>query len=270
MNLAVSNIAWSPRLEDPALTLLRSLGIAGVEVAPTRIWPDWKIASVVAAVTCRRRYATEGFSVPALQAILFGKPELKLFGTDSEREGLIAHLDKVAHLAQAIGARSLVFGAPSNRQLNGMPHQAAFDLAREFFATVATYYHRCGVCLCVEANPVQYGCSFAVDSGEAARLVRAVNSPGLRLHLDTACMFLAGEDIATAIRDNADVLSHFHVSEPFLASFSAPVIDHVQAFTALRAAGYEGWISLEMRETENPILDLRRAAEFLVQTYGEG
>jgi D-psicose/D-tagatose/L-ribulose 3-epimerase len=270
--LAFSNIAWPPAAEDEVLSVLSAAKIAGIEVAPTRLWPDWTGSSQAAAATYAQALAAKGFAIPALQAILFGKPELQLLGSDPERDQLSNHLQHVADLAVALGAKSLVFGAPKNRQLGERNLQSALQTAREFFRHVARHYERLGICLCLEANPAQYGCTFITDASAAAQLVRAVDSPGFGLHLDTACMSLAGDDISAAITKNIDILHHFHVSEPFLGRFSEPKIDHAQVAAILRGAKYRGWISLEMRATDSPIQevqtnDVRQAASFLARTY---
>ncbi|MDP8990487.1 MAG: sugar phosphate isomerase/epimerase [Acidobacteriota bacterium] len=268
MNLAVSNIAWSVGIEADALTLLRQRQIAGIEVAPTRWWADWQGMSPAAGKCFTENYATHGFTVPSLQAILFGRPEDKLFGSDAQRESLMGHLQRCADLAQAIGARSLVFGAPKNRELCGVSQESAFGLAREFFSAVGAYYEKRGVCLCLEPNPPQYGCQFITGSADAGRLVKTVNSPGFGLHLDTACMYLAGENIVESVRQNFEILRHFHVSEPYLGSFEAPVIDHKSVAKILNELEYTAWISLEMRELPYPIAGLATAIDFLISTYG--
>jgi sugar phosphate isomerase/epimerase len=81
-------------------------------------------------------------------------------------------------------------------------------------------------------------------------------------------MFLAGEDLPAALRSNFDLVSHFHVSEPFLASMDAPLIDHALVAATLRELKYTGWVSLEMREAPEPGPALRQAVAFLARTYG--
>ncbi|HMF78568.1 MAG TPA: sugar phosphate isomerase/epimerase family protein [Bryobacteraceae bacterium] len=270
MKLAVSNIAWSGPFEEEAVQALRALGVEALELAPTRPWPDWVDASAENAAIVRKQYSARGLSIPSMQAILFGKPQCKLFGADSERDSLLKHLRFCADLAVGLGAQSLVFGAPKNRDLNGLTPEQAFDSARETFAAVAGYYHAKGVCLCLEANPPQYGCTFITNSREASRLVTAVDSPGFRLHLDTACMFLAGEDIPAAIDSSRDILQHFHASEPNLGDFGAPLVDHASAARALRSINYSNWISLEMREAQQPVAALRDAVRFVTGIYGFG
>jgi D-psicose/D-tagatose/L-ribulose 3-epimerase len=270
VKLAVSNIAWSSPLETDALAALRALGVGALELAPTRPWPDWSGASVANAALVREKYASAGFGIPSMQAILFGKPQCKLFGTDSERLSLVEHLRLCADLAAALGAQSLVFGAPKNRDLNGLTPSEAFDCARETFVEVAGYYHSHGVCLCLEANPAQYGCTFITNSQDAGRLVRAVDSAGFRLHLDTACLLMAGEDIPAAIEANHDILQHFHASEPNLGAFHSPLANHAAAARALRSVGYSNWVSLEMREAAEPVPALQEAVRFVASAYDLG
>ena len=48
----------------------------------------------------------------------------------------------------------------------------------------------------MEANPPEYGADFVTRAAEAIELVKAVNHPGFRLHLDTGCMTLANDPVA--------------------------------------------------------------------------
>jgi D-psicose/D-tagatose/L-ribulose 3-epimerase len=267
MNLSVSNIAWPAAMDEPALTLLGYGGISAIEVAPTRLWPDWVGASAGRATEVARDLARRGFRVSSLQAILFSKPECRLFGSDDDRKLLFYHLAFCADLACGLGAKYIVFGAPKNRELSGVSEADAFQIACEFFGVVGSHFRQRGVCLCLEPNPPEYGCQFIVDSSQAARLVRAVNSEGFRLHLDTGCMHLAGEDPGEAIRQHADILRHFHVSEPFLGSFEEPVIDHRPVVEALEEAGYANWITLEMRAATRPLAGLASGLCTLVENY---
>jgi len=267
MNLSVSNIAWPAWMDEAAFALLRRTGIAAIEIAPTRLWPDWVGASYAVAKEAADDLSQRGFRVSSLQAILFGKPECRLFGSDKDRQLLFEHLALCADLASGLGASCLVFGAPKNRELCGLREADAFQIARELFGAAGRHFRERGVCLCLEANPSQYGCQFIIDSSQAARLVRMVDSPGFGLHLDTGCMHLAGEDPAKAIRRSADILRHFHVSEPFLGGFDKSVISHQSVVEALEEIGYSNWVTLEMRATAEPLPGLAAGVSALVEYY---
>ena len=76
--LCISNIAWKTHDDPAVLASLRDAGVRGIEVAPTKIWPKWQGAGAAAATAYRRRMDDAGFALPALQAILFDRPELQL------------------------------------------------------------------------------------------------------------------------------------------------------------------------------------------------
>lgn len=269
MRLAVSNIAWPAELDAAAYVFLAANGIDGLEVAPTRIWPQWQGITQASLRAFRRTVESRGLRISSLQSILFQKPELNLFGSDRDRQSMDEHLQRCADLAADLGAGCMVFGAPQNRDRASLSDAEALAIAAEFFATVAAYCAGRGVYVGFEANPVEYKCNFATNSVTAARLVRTVGSPGLRLHLDSACLHLAGENAAHAIREHADILGHFHASEPYLADFAAPTAAHLDAAAALRNIHYNRWVALEMRTGDPPLPALERAVRFVTETYGD-
>ena len=269
MKIAVSNIAWPAENDAEAYATLQAHGISALEVAPSRRWPHWKGIGEASIAEYRQTLAGEGLSVFSLQAILFQQPDLRLFGTDADRAALDRHLRFCADLAVGLGASCAVFGAPKNRDKGSLTLDEAFDIAVPFFTSVGEHFASQGVFIGFEANPVDYGCNFGTHARDAARLVRAVASPGFRLHLDTACMHLAGEAAAELITENADILGHFHASQPHLGTFADPLASHQPAAAALSAIGYKGWCVLEMRAAEPPIPALDQAVSHLRSTYGD-
>lgn len=247
LRIAFSNIAWTPHDAPSVLRLLRERGIHGIEVAPTKIWPDWDGATPTAAAAYRRRLEGEGFAVPALQAILFGKPQARLFDAAGEKK-LAEHLLAVAALAGALGAKAVVLGAPMQRDRALLAPEAAHAHAADVLRAVAPAFADCGTCLCIEPNPPQYGCNFVTTAAEGASLVRRVAHPGFGLHLDAAGMFLVGDRLSALLPDVKPLLRHYHISEPDLGDFTVPQVPHAENLETLRACGYAGWCSVEMRE----------------------
>lgn len=265
--LAVSNIAWDVSEEEEILGFLRSAGVSQLEVAPTKFWPDWKGADVASAAVERDRLEHLGFTSAAFQAIFFGKTEIKIFRSKEDRAEALEHLELVASLAEGMGVRYLVFGSPGVRDRGDLDEQSAFLVARTFFEEAAEICAGFGTVLCLEPNPPDYNCNFVTRWKEAEEMVRAVDHRGLRLQLDTACIQMAGDDPAEAIRKCADIVGHFHISEPKLADFCAPAVDHAAAALALKACGYEGSLSIEMRRSENPLASVIEAVEKVRSWY---
>lgn len=268
MRLAVSNIAWDAADEPVVLERLARFGVDGIEVAPTKLWPDWQGMTEASAALARRRFADRGFTVPAFQAVLFGRPELLLFGERQSRSALVEHLARVAAVAGVLGARTLVFGAPKNRDPGALDAAAAEAIAVEVLSAAGERCAAAGVALGIEANPADYGCTYLTRWSEAARLVRRIDHPGVRLHLDAACTTMAGDDPATAVAGVRDILCHFHISEPHLGTFATPQVDHAAFGAALTASGYDGWLSIEMRRPEDPPAALEVAVRRARAAYG--
>lgn len=267
MKLAVSNIAWDAPEDDAVKAALRAGGVHGIEVAPTKFWPDWEGMSVAAATAERQRLADSGFAVPALQAILFGRPDLQVFGDEASVSALVAHIADVATVAAAFEARTLVFGSPRNRDPGELKPDAAIDRAVAVFRRIGAVCADHGVVLGLEANPPAYACTFMTRWSEAAAVVRLVDHPGVRLHLDIACTEMAGDQAADGMREAADIISHLHITEPQLGDLSDPQMNHFAFGAAIAASGYADWASIEMRRADDPVAAVTQAVAFARANY---
>jgi D-psicose/D-tagatose/L-ribulose 3-epimerase len=252
MKLAFSNIAWTPHDDPDVLSLLSMQGITGIEVAPTKVWPNWEGATPAAAESYGSRLRSLGFEVPALQAVLFGRSEARLFDRDGEI-ALTSHLTHVAELAGALGAHAVVLGAPRQRDRGSLTMEEAFNRAAEVLCGIAETFAARGTCLCIEPNPRRYACNFIVNASEGAELVRRVNHPGFQLHLDAAAMFLEGDNPAHLWPEAGSLVRHFHISEPDLDDFCTPRVPHRANLDFLSSTSYAGWCSVEMREPALPL-----------------
>ncbi len=267
MPLAVSNILWAEEKDEtPCLRAARDAGADGIEVAPGRIAP-WDSLDEAKAAAYRRKLEDLGFQIPSLQAIFFGCAGMALLGDPESYERLAEHLRRVAGIANRLGAKRLVFGAPKNRVRGAMDEKTAFDLAVERLLPVARDMKREGVALVFEAVPAAYGCDFIQTTREAARLVRAVGDAGLRLHLDIGAALAAGEDPAALALENADILAHLHVSLPGLGPLRPLGEAGENLDLALANVEYDGWASIEIKPQEKPLACLSSSIALARKTF---
>lgn len=249
MKKAFSQIAWSMPDAPAVHALLLAHGFTGIEVAPTKIWPDWVGATPAAAAAYQRALAAEGLTVPALQAILFGKPNARLFGTPEQQAEFVEHLTLVAQLANALEAPVVVIGAPKNRLRGDLSSTEADSLALPIFEWLGSVFQRMGSCLCIEANPADYGCDYLTTTTQVRDMVVRVGSPGIGLHVDTAQLLMGGEHLSSFVDDGACPIRHVHLSEPFLEPLDRSAkVAHRDNMATLEQARYTGWVSVEMRE----------------------
>ena len=264
MKLSVSNIAWEQHDDPEILNELRNRGVTGIEVAPTKVWPEWLNATPVHATQYRKKLSAEGFKIPAMQAILFGRPELQIFDPDCHKT-FFNHIKILADLAAALDTKVLVFGSPKNRLRGQLSTHEAMKRAADFFHEAAEICHAHDCCIGLEHNPVEYGCDFITNVADARELVKIVDHPGFKLHLDSAGIHMCGSNMKEVIKDAGEFV-HFHVSEPMLAPISGGVVDHKKASSILKEIGYTGWVSIEMKMTAD-LQTLYRSIDEVVSCY---
>lgn len=242
--LAVSNIAWDASEDETVADVLRAQGVSAIEIAPTKWRASPLEASVAEIAAFRYAWGSRGMHIVAMQALLYGRPELQLFG--DTRDAMQDYLRRMITFGAELGAHALVFGSPKNRVRGEMPMDDAMRSAADFFRPLGDVAAEHGMQFCLEANPAAYGCDFLTTTEDAVTLCTAIASPGIAVNGDLGGMTMNGELVRSAITGAAGVLGHFHASEPDLVPLGAAA-DHVAAGTELSAVGYQGWVSIEMR-----------------------
>jgi sugar phosphate isomerase/epimerase len=271
MKLAASNIAWAREHDGVVGDLLREVGFEGVEIAPTAVWPKPLEVSDEELRRYRATWEERGLRIVAMQALLFGRMDLTLFGDAAKRRETFDYLAGMIRLGGKLGAGALVFGSPKNRLVGALSPAQIDDIALPFFHGLGQLAVEHGTALCIEPNPTVYGCDWVTTSQQGRELVRKVNSPGFCLHLDAGGMTLSQEPVDATLEETMKTARHFHVSEAQLAPIGTGTVAHDQFAAALRRAGYARWVSVEMRTPSGPepVQQLRDALRFAWQAYSE-
>lgn len=268
MQLAVSNLAWSADCEDEALELVAEAGFRGIEVAPTKI-ADWSSLDTGKLETYRRKCEVLGLQVSSLQAIFFNCPGAQLLGDDEGFDEMLSQTRRVADIASILGAGVAVYGAPNSRRRGTLSVDEANRIAVDRLRKLGDITGPKGLTLGMEPVPTYYGADFATDVDQMAKLVEVCDHPAIGLHLDCACIQLAGTDAVHAVSVYGGRAVHYHAAEPDLRSFAAPECDHAAIARSLASSGYDRWISIEMRQQDgNGLAALRGALSFVHQAYG--
>ena len=271
MRIAISNIAWRADEEPAVRDRLAERGIDAVEVAPSMIGGKPAELGRDALARYRDFWRERGIEIVAMQALLFGRGDLALFGSDAQRDETFEYLTRIVRVGGALGARALVFGSPGNRKRGELSLERAAEIAAPFFRRVGAVAVESGTCLCLEPIPPEHGCDWIHSAAQARAFVDLVAHPGFGLHIDAAALQMAGED-AAQIRASAGKLRHFHASQPQLAPVGpGSVVPHRQFAAALRACGGVPAVSIEMRRVEPVASNLphvERALDYVQQVYG--
>ncbi len=267
MKLAVSSLAWAPSDDADVRALLTRKHVVAIEVAPLKYWPGAPAVDGRTLSEFRSRWAEAGIEIVALQAILFGMPELQLFGTPEQQVAIERHLVGMIEVASHLGARVIVLGAPKNRLRGAVGFEEAIVSCAPLLRRVAVTAAGRDCSICIEANPPRYGGDFVCTLAEGIRLVEAVDHPGFGLHLDAGATAINGES-DDAIVEAARIARHFHVSEIDLVPVGSGTVDHDRLAGLLSRGGYGGALSIEMRPSADVLGSIETAIDVACTTYG--
>ena len=258
--LSASNIGWTKEEDEQVWQLMKDLGYQGLEIAPTRVFPQEPYAqlsgiTLFAAVM----YQKYGFVIPSMQSIWFGK-SASIFDEEGAKE-LADYTVEAFEFAKACHCPSLVFGCPRNRNV---PEGRREEEADAFFEKLAYEASLRGVHLALEANPPVYNTNFMNTTSQAAALVRRLGRPGLSVNLDVGTLLANGEKIQD-IAPIMELVSHVHISRPGLAPLKPEPIDRELALL-LGAVGYKGFVSVEMKAAGYDTL--KESLEYAAEVFG--
>ncbi len=251
MKLAISNIAWDNHELDDHLKLIKQLGCRGLEIAPSSFWPKPEKSSLKERKALKEKINHSGLEIIGLHALLYSHPDLEIFGSESKRQATAEYLQQLFELCRDLGGKTLVYGSPPSRRLQGRKEGEAFAIAVDFFGKLAQKAAPFGVFLCIEPLSAKET-EFVKTSAEGADLVTEINHPHFRLHLDAKAMVDSSEDVKSAIHRYAPLLRHFHVSDGGLMPPGTSGFDHRIFGETLNEAGYGHYISIEMRRGFGP------------------
>lgn len=258
--IAASNIGWDASDDDKVFARMSELGFTGLEIAPTRIFPDEPYSHIDDFAN----YSSEmkekhGLEVCSLQSIWRGRAE-NLFDADGA-SSLLDYTSCVCDFAQAGNVANLVFGCPKNRV---MPDGKTDSNAIPFLLECGQKAHDANTVFALEANPEIYGTNFLNTTRDVIDLLEKIDSPrGLGINLDIGAIIENNEGLE-AIKAAIPYASHVHISEPYLAPIKEREL-HAKVRKLLEDYGYEGFVSLEMGTA--PSETVEKSLEYMAQTF---
>lgn len=235
---------WS--LADTFRTV-SDLGYDGVELAPFTLAPTISDVSPDQRTAIRRLAADHGLQITGLHWLLARVPGVYLTSPDPAiRESTRAYLLELVRACADLGGSFLVFGSPQQRNvLPDVDRAAAWDWSRGIFQAVGRLAGERGVTFCLEPLAPTETNIFST-AAEAARMVDEVGRPAFRLLLDVKAMSSEAIPIPEIIATQRDRLAYFHANDANRREPGSGDVDFAPIFRALRQAGYDDWMSIEV------------------------
>ena len=268
MKFAASNIALPAYDHLDFLPQLSEMGLAGLEVAPSRIWHEtWH--GLMPSDINRYRTAIDraGLSVVGLHSLFYDQQSLGLFSDGDLGQATLDYLVHLSLLCRDLGGQTLIYGGGRWRKTIPLPE--AKKLAIKFFEELIPRIETHGTIFCFE--PLGNNDSDFINSiKDSLELVNMINHPALKVQIDSKAMLESAELNATVFEEISNDLVHVHVNEPDLGILgSSGKIDNQAIADNLRAIDYKGFVSIEQRmvDAEDPIGSLRKSVSVLKKYY---
>lgn len=261
MMLSISNIGWDASKDASVYELMKQYGYSGLEIAPTRIFPETPYENMKDAKEWAESLKkNEGFTVPSMQSIWFGRQE-KIFGTSEERQVLVEYTKKAIDFAESISCENLVFGCPRNRNI---PEDADPSIAVAFFKELGDYAAEHNTVIGMEANPPIYNTNYINDTKAALELIERVGSKGFKLNLDVGTMIQNNESVEELV-GYIHFINHVHISEPGLKMIEQREL-HGELMELLTREGYQRFVSIEMGKRDN-LMDIENVLKYVRSVF---
>ncbi|MBS5316736.1 MAG: TIM barrel protein [Clostridiales bacterium] len=270
MKISISNIAWDKKDDERVYDILYENRIYGVDVAPARVFEHpFNITNLQGQEFIKGIGIKELVPV-GMQSLLYGTEGLQLFENEEKSTQTIEHLKKIMDYAKKIGITRVVFGSPKNRLINNMSKREIEYKSEVIFNELGDYAMSKDLYFCIEPNPTLYGADYITSTLEGVELVKKINNPGFRLHLDLGTILINNENMEEVVAEAAPITQHVHLSHPNLEQVIGNEKQHTIFRDLLKKYNYTGVVAIEMKNSMSidNVERVKESIEFISSIYG--
>jgi sugar phosphate isomerase/epimerase len=256
MRLAFSTNAYLKFSFAEAVRRLAVIGYAGVEIMADvpHAWPAWMLDEQKQALRdalARNHLAISNINAFMMHAVNDARQRYwhpSWIEPDRHyRQVRIDHTVRSLTLARELGAPNITT-EPGGPVEPGASWSAALKLFVEGLKPVVEHAEKEGVLLLIEPEP-----GLLIETADQfLELMRHLDSPAVGLNFDIGHSYCVGDDPAPTIQRLAKYIRHFHLEDIAATRVhhhlipGEGAIDFAAVLQAIRAIGYQGWITIEL------------------------
>lgn len=249
VKFAICNETWQHTgwAHDLVCERIAAHGYDGVEIAPFTLKPNPEELTEAEAIEIGDITRKHGLQVVGLHWLLVQPPGMHLTTSDkSVRDRTAAFGCHLARLCAAMGGTVMVWGSPKQRHLDdNVSWNDTAARAADVLRTISETAGPLGVTLAMEPLG-RRETNFLTTAEETVKLLRLVDHPACRLHLDVKAMSDEIISIPDIIRATAADTVHFHANDPNLRGPGMGAVTYEPIVQALGETGYDKWVSVEV------------------------
>jgi len=247
--------------------IISKLGYQGVEIAPYTLAGTANAVTPAQRAEVRQAVKDNGLETVGLHWLLARTTGLHMTTPDD----LIYRRTKeyfnvLIELCHDLGGKVMVIGSPKQRSLvPGQTYEGAWKRAVELFSGACDKARAAGVTLCMEPL-AKTETDFINTVAEGLKMMREINHPNFKVHLDVKAMAAEGKpsvpDIIRSVK--AEEIGHFHVNDANLYGPGMGDVDYGPIAAAVREIGWKKWLSVEVFKYDpDPTTIARKSIEYL-------
>jgi len=243
---AICNETFGDWPWDRVCRFVAETGYQGVEIAPFTFAQAVTDVSPEQRRLIRRQAEDAGLEIVGLHWLLASPKGLHIHTRDEAlRRRTVDYLRALVDFAGDVGAPVMIFGSPAQRRLEDGDVAGAWERIQDSYRQVLPTLAEREVVLCQESLPAPES-DFILTAADAARMVRELDHPNFRMMLDVKSMCSEDRPAAEIIREFAALVRHFHANDANRRGPGFGDTDFRPIVSALKEAGYTGWVSVEV------------------------
>jgi sugar phosphate isomerase/epimerase len=266
MKFALCNEMFEGRPMVEVCSTAKRLGYDGIELAPFTLAPSAEDISAEQRKEVRQVISDNGLETVGLHWLFAGPSGLHMTTNDEETWGRTRdYLSCLLDLCSDLGGKVLVLGSPKQRSiLDGQTREGAWKKAVELLSSVLDKAGELDLNICLEPLSTNET-DFINTVAEGMQMVRQINHPNMKIHLDIKAMCSEGTPVPDIIRSvQADDVGHFHVNDSNLYGPGMGDVDYGPITEAIKDIGWDKWLSVEVFKYDpDPETIARKSIEYL-------
>ncbi|MBI3923878.1 MAG: sugar phosphate isomerase/epimerase [Armatimonadetes bacterium] len=243
----------------------RNEGYNGVEIAPFTLADSVVDIPAARRAEIKRAAEGEGVEIIGLHWLLVKPAGLYVnHPDDALRQKTQDYFLQLIDCCGDLGGKVMVIGSPKQRNVvEGQTYEDTWKRTVDLFRGCLPLAEVRDVTLCFEPLAATET-NFVNTADEGVKMVREINHPNFKVHLDVKAMSGEGEPIDGIVRRNIAYAGHFHANDANLKGPGMGVLDFVPIFGALKESGYNGYVSVEVFIFEpDPVTIARQSIAYM-------
>ena len=269
MKFGICNEIFQGWVLDDTFAYAARTGYDLVEIAPFTIARSVTDISAADRVRIKDSAARAGIGISGLHWVLVQVEGLYLTSPDAAvRAKTGRYFVDLVECCADLGGTRIVVGSPKQRNiLDGVAPEQAWVWATDVFRDAVKRAEDRGVVVCFEPLAPSET-NFVNTAAEGIRFAEQFASPAMSVILDVKAMSSEDKPVPQIIRESAGKFQYFHANDRNLKGPGFGDVDFVPIAAALRDAGYDGTVSVEVFIfDEGPEVIATKSLEYLHRVF---